>query len=98
MRHTFSLAVAAALPVFPLGSAVAQVGESNYAPSQAATLASRVAANATAGDRVSPAKVIAELNVYEGMSHAQFQDFRITPEGREVYTDLARFCDRYLGK
>jgi 2-haloacid dehalogenase len=28
--------------------------------------------------------VVAELNVYEGMSHAQFQDFRMTPEGREL--------------
>jgi epsilon-lactone hydrolase len=44
------------------------------------------------------AGVVAELNVYEGMSHAQFQDFRITPEGREVYTDIAKFFDRYLGK
>jgi epsilon-lactone hydrolase len=43
------------------------------------------------------AGVVAELNVYEGMSHAQFQDYRITPEGREAYTDIARFFDRYLG-
>jgi hypothetical protein len=32
------------------------------------------------------------------MSHAQFQDVRITPESREVYTDIARFFDAYLGK
>jgi acetyl esterase/lipase len=44
------------------------------------------------------AGVVAELNVYEGMSHAQFQDVRITPESREVYTDIARFFDRYLAK
>jgi epsilon-lactone hydrolase len=44
------------------------------------------------------AGVVAELNVYEGMSHAQFEDFRITPESREVYTDIAQFFDRYLGK
>ncbi len=31
MRHKFSLAVAAAVAVFPLGSALAQVGESGYA-------------------------------------------------------------------
>ena len=42
--------------------------------------------------------IVAELNVYEGMSHGQFQDFRFTPESREVYTDIAQFFDRYLGK
>ncbi|WP_342361623.1 alpha/beta hydrolase [Terrarubrum flagellatum] len=41
--------------------------------------------------------VIAELNVYEGMSHAQYQDVN-TPEAREVFTDIAQFFDRYLGK
>jgi len=41
--------------------------------------------------------VVAELNVYEGMSHAQFQDVRFTPESQEVYTDIARFFDQYLG-
>jgi acetyl esterase/lipase len=44
------------------------------------------------------AGVAAELNVYEGMSHAQFQDVRLTPESREVYTDIAKFLDRYLGR
>jgi epsilon-lactone hydrolase len=44
------------------------------------------------------AGAVAELNVYEGMSHAQFQDFRITPESREVYTDVAQFFDRHVGK
>jgi epsilon-lactone hydrolase len=44
------------------------------------------------------AGVVAELNVYEGMSHAQFQDVRMTPESQEVYTDIARFFDRFLGK
>jgi epsilon-lactone hydrolase len=42
------------------------------------------------------AGVVAELNVYEGMSHAQFQDVRFTPESQEVYTDIAKFFDRYL--
>ena len=42
--------------------------------------------------------VVAELNVYEGMSHAQFEDVRITAESQEMYTDIARFFDRYLGK
>jgi epsilon-lactone hydrolase len=44
------------------------------------------------------AGVVAELNVYEGMSHAQFQDVRFTPESREVYTDIAQFFGRCLGK
>jgi epsilon-lactone hydrolase len=44
------------------------------------------------------AGAVAELNVYEGMSHAQFQDIRITPEGQEVYTEIAQFFDRHLGK
>lgn len=43
------------------------------------------------------AGVIADLNVYEGMSHAQYQDVN-TPEAREVFTDIAQFFDRYLGK
>jgi acetyl esterase/lipase len=44
------------------------------------------------------AGVTAELNVYEGMSHAQFQDVHVTPESREVYTEIAQFFDRYLAK
>ncbi|WP_315838825.1 alpha/beta hydrolase [Bradyrhizobium prioriisuperbiae] len=43
------------------------------------------------------AGVIADLNVYEGMSHAQYQDVN-TPESREVFTDIAQFFDRCLGK
>lgn len=43
------------------------------------------------------AGVIADLNVYEGMSHAQYQDVN-SPESREVFTDIAQFFDRYLGK
>jgi epsilon-lactone hydrolase len=48
--------------------------------------------------RLKRAGVVADLNVYEGMSHAQFQDFRFTPESREVYADIAQFFERYLGK
>jgi epsilon-lactone hydrolase len=44
------------------------------------------------------AGVVTELNVYEGMSHAQFQDVRFTPESQEVYTDIAKFFDRYLDR
>ena len=43
------------------------------------------------------AGVIADLNVYEGMSHGQYQDVNM-PEAREVFTDIAQFFDRYLGK
>jgi len=94
MRHTLSLAVAAVSSVFPLVNA----GESAYSPPQAATSASQATANASAGGKLKRAGVVADLNGYEGMSHVQFQDTRITPESREVYTDIAQFFDRYLGK
>src|ERR1700760_3577657 len=44
------------------------------------------------------AGVIAELNVYEGMSHAQYQFNVDAPETREAFTDIARFFDKYLGE
>ena len=40
--------------------------------------------------------VIADLNVYEGQSHAQYQFNIAAPETREAFTDIARFFDRYL--
>lgn len=43
------------------------------------------------------AGVEADLNVYEGMSHAQYAGPG-TPEAREVFTDMARFFDARLGK
>jgi len=82
MQHTLSLAVAAVSSVFPLVNAVGQVGESGYSPPQAATSASQTTANAAAGGNLKRAGVVADLNVYEGMSHVQFQDTRITPESR----------------
>lgn len=42
------------------------------------------------------AGVVAELHVFEGQSHAQYN--RDTPEGREAYEEIAKFFDRYLGK
>ncbi|BAM86324.1 alpha/beta hydrolase fold-3 domain protein precursor [Bradyrhizobium oligotrophicum S58] len=42
------------------------------------------------------AGVIADLNVYEGQSHAQYQFNIAAPETREAFTDIARFFDRYL--
>lgn len=42
------------------------------------------------------AGVIADLNVYEGMSHAQYQFNVDAPETREAFTDIAKFFDRYL--
>jgi acetyl esterase/lipase len=44
------------------------------------------------------AGVIAELNVYEGMSHAQYGADPNAPETREAFTDIAVFFDKYLGK
>jgi acetyl esterase/lipase len=42
------------------------------------------------------AGVIADLNVYEGQSHAQYQFNINVPETREAFTDIAKFFDRYL--
>lgn len=44
------------------------------------------------------AGVEAELNVYEGMSHAQYQIDPTVPETKEAFTDIARFFDAHLGK
>jgi acetyl esterase/lipase len=42
------------------------------------------------------AGVTADLNVYEGQSHAQYQFNINAPETKEAFTDIARFFDRYL--
>lgn len=44
------------------------------------------------------AGVVADLNVYEGQSHAQYGFNPDAPETREAFTDIARFFDRYLGR
>jgi acetyl esterase/lipase len=44
------------------------------------------------------AGVEAELQVYEGMSHAQYNFGPDAPESRETFTEIARFFDRHLGK
>jgi epsilon-lactone hydrolase len=44
------------------------------------------------------AGVEAELNVYEGQSHAQYMGNVDAPETREAFTDIARFFDAHLGK
>jgi epsilon-lactone hydrolase len=44
------------------------------------------------------AGVEAELQVYEGMSHAQYNFDFAAPESKEVFTEIARFFDRHLGK
>jgi acetyl esterase/lipase len=43
------------------------------------------------------AGVAADLNVYEGMSHAQYAGPDM-PEAREVFAEIARFFDARLGK
>lgn len=43
------------------------------------------------------AGVEAELNVYEGQSHAHFMDDPDAPEVKEAMTDIARFFDTHLG-
>jgi monoterpene epsilon-lactone hydrolase len=42
------------------------------------------------------AGVEAELHVYEGQSHAQYNSD--TPEGKEAYEEIARFFGKHLGK
>jgi len=42
--------------------------------------------------------VTAELHVYEGQSHAQY-DFNVdAPETKEAFTEIARFFDQHLGR
>ena len=42
--------------------------------------------------------VEADLNVYEGQSHAQYLFNPDAPETREVFTDIANFFDKHMGK
>jgi len=42
------------------------------------------------------AGVPADLHVFEGHSHAQYNSD--TPDGKEAYEEIARFFDKYLGK
>ncbi len=42
------------------------------------------------------AGVEAELQVFEGQSHAQYNND--TPEGKEAYEEIARFFDKHLGR
>jgi monoterpene epsilon-lactone hydrolase len=44
------------------------------------------------------AGVEAELQVYEGMSHAQYVFDAFAPETKEVFTEIAQFFDKHLGK
>lgn len=40
----------------------------------------------------------ADLNVYEGQSHAQYGFDANAPETKEAFTDIANFFDRHLGR
>src|SRR5450432_3052747 len=44
------------------------------------------------------AGVEADLNVYEGQSHAQYSFDMNAPETKEAFTDIANFFDKHLGK
>lgn len=44
------------------------------------------------------AGVEADLQVFEGMSHAQYNFDPDAPETKEVFTEIARFFDKHLGK
>ena len=43
------------------------------------------------------AGVVAELQVFEGMSHAQYQMDDLVPETQEAFGQIAAFFDRHLG-
>jgi len=44
------------------------------------------------------AGVVAELQVYEGQSHAHYLRDGAAPETKEAFEEIARFFDKYLGK
>ena len=44
------------------------------------------------------AGVEADLNVYEGQSHAQYGANPDAPETKEAFTDIAKFFDKHLGR
>jgi acetyl esterase/lipase len=44
------------------------------------------------------ADVEADLQVFEGMSHAQYNFDPYAPETKETFTEIARFFDKHLGK
>ena len=44
------------------------------------------------------AGVEAELQVFEGMSHAQYNFDPFAPETKEAFGEIARFFDKHLGK
>jgi acetyl esterase/lipase len=44
------------------------------------------------------AGAVADLQVYEGMSHAQYNAGPDVPETKEVYTTIAKFFDKHLGR
>ena len=58
MRHKFSLAFAAAFAVFPLGSAIAQVGESGYSLPLALAVKAATKAIATCASNGYPVSVV----------------------------------------
>jgi acetyl esterase/lipase len=44
------------------------------------------------------AGVVAELQVYEGQSHAHYLRDGAAPETKEAFEEIARFFDKHLGK
>jgi len=42
--------------------------------------------------------VDAELEVFEGQSHAQYQADPTAPETKEYFAEVARFFDAHLGQ
>jgi hypothetical protein len=42
--------------------------------------------------------VEADLQVFEGASHAQYYLNPFTPESKEAFSEIARFFDKHLGQ
>ena len=44
------------------------------------------------------AGIQSELQIFEGMSHAEYLLIPDLPEGKEAFQEIARFFDAHLGK
>jgi len=48
--------------------------------------------------RIVPARIDADLQVLEGMSHAQYILVFTSPESKEAFQEIARFFPNHLGR
>jgi len=60
------------------------------------TYTSKVTAFVTSSPKLRSAGVVADLNVYEGMSHADYLLVPDSPESLQAYAELNEFLLRHL--